>query len=163
MRAVVQRVGHASVAVRPHASPEHPSHGAGSPREGTTVGAIGRGLLVLLGVRRDDSPAQARWMAHKIAGLRVFPDDQDRMNRSVRDIAGEVLVVSQFTLFGDCGRGFRPSFVEAAPPELAEALYERVCAELEAEKVPVARGRFRAMMDVSLVNDGPVTIWLESP
>lgn len=146
MKAVVQRVSRASVTV-----------------DGEVVGEIGRGLLVLLGVAPADGDAEVRWMADKIAGLRIFPDDEGKMNRSVVDVGGGVLVVSQFTLFGDVKKGKRPSFIGAAPPEHAEPTYGRVCDALAAQGVPVARGRFRAAMDVALVNDGPVTLLLDTP
>jgi D-tyrosyl-tRNA(Tyr) deacylase len=146
MRALVQRVTRAAVDV-----------------EGRTTGAIGPGLLVLLAVAPDDGDAQVAWMAGKLARLRVFPDEDGRMNRSLADTGGSALIVSQFTLYGDCRRGNRPSFVGSAPPERAEPLYERLCAALEAEGVPVARGVFGAMMAVSLVNDGPVTVLVDSP
>lgn len=126
--------------------------------DGEEVGAIGPGLLVLLGVASDDTPATADWMADRIAGLRIFADDAGRMNRSVRDVGGEVLVVSQFTLYGDARSGRRPSFVGAARPELAEPLYLRV-----ADALGAARGRFGAHMEVELVNDGPVTLLLDTP
>lgn len=146
MRAVIQRVTQARVDV-----------------DGETAGAIGRGLLVLLGVGRGDGPGQARWMADKIAGLRIFEDDRGKMNRSVADVEGAVLVVSQFTLWGDCQKGRRPSFVEAAPPEHAQRLYEQCLAEVSARGIPVASGRFRTHMEVALINDGPVTLIVESP
>lgn len=146
MRAVVQRVSQATVTVG-----------------GETVGAIGRGLLILLGVAPADGDAEVRWMAEKIAGLRIFPDADGKMNLSLLDLGLEALVVSQFTLFGDVRKGKRPSFVGAAPPEHAEPTYGRVCDGLAALGVPVARGRFRAHMDVALVNDGPVTLFLDSP
>ena len=140
MRALVQRVSSASV-------------DAGGER----VATIGPGLLVLLGVRRGDGPAEADRIARKLAALRVFPDEQGRMNRSVRDAGGEILLVSQFTLYGDAGRGNRPSYAEAAAPEQAEPLYERVRAALGARG-----GRFGAHMAVGLVNDGPVTLLVEA-
>ena len=140
MRALVQRVARASVAV-----------------EGEEVARIGRGLLVLLGVRRDDDEAAADRLAGKLLGLRVFEDEDGRMNRSVADVDGQVLCVSQFTLYGDVSRGNRPSFVEAAPPGLAEPMYERVRAALGAQG-----GRFGARMAVELVNDGPVTLLVEA-
>lgn len=145
MRAVVQRVSHAQVVV-----------------EGEAVGKIGRGLLVLLGVTHTNTPAQADWLADKIVGLRIFPDDEDKMNRSLADVNGEMLIVSQFTLYGDCAKGRRPSFVAAAPPELAVLLYERFIEAVQAQGVPVATGRFGAMMQVELINDGPVTLIVES-
>jgi D-tyrosyl-tRNA(Tyr) deacylase len=140
MRAVVQRVRQASVVIA-----------------GQTVGSIGPGLLVLLGVAPGDGSAQAEWMADRVAGLRIFADAEGKMNRSVRDVGGGVLVVSQFTLYGDASKGRRPSFLGAARPELAEPLYTLVADRLEA-----ARGVFGADMQVSLVNDGPVTLILES-
>lgn len=146
MRALVQRVARASVEV-----------------DGRATGAIGAGLVVLLAVAPGDGEAQAAWMAAKLARLRVFPDEQGRMNRSLLESRGGALVVSQFTLYGDCRRGNRPSFVGSAPPDQAEPLYQRCCALLEAEGVPVARGVFGAMMEVSLVNDGPVTVLVDTP
>ena len=139
MRALVQRVGEAAVSV--------------DRRE---VARIGPGLLVLLGVRRGDGPEQADRLAAKLAALRIFADDQGRMNRSVTDVGGEILCVSQFTLYGDVRKGNRPSFVEAAPPDEAEALYERVRAALGAKG-----GVFGARMQIALVNDGPVTLLVE--
>jgi D-tyrosyl-tRNA(Tyr) deacylase len=136
VRAVVQRVGEASVTV-----------------EGEVVARIGPGLLVLLGVHRDDRETQADRIAEKLLALRLFPDDEGRMNRSVVDVGGEVLCVSQFTLYGDTRKGARPSFGDAAPGPVAEPLYERVCRQLGAQG-----GVFGAQMDVSLVNDGPVTL-----
>lgn len=149
MRAVVQRVARAEVRCR------------GS---GEVLGRIGPGLAVLLGVGSGDTEAEAAWMADKIAGLRIFPDSAGggNMNRSVRDVGGAVLVVSQFTLYGDCRKGRRPSFTEAMPPGPAEALYQRVVALLEQTGLPVAQGRFGAMMEVELINDGPVTLLLDS-
>jgi D-tyrosyl-tRNA(Tyr) deacylase len=136
VRALVQRVSSASVSV-----------------EGEEIAAIGAGLLVLLGVHREDSEDQADRMARKLLGLRIFEDDDGRMNLSVRDTGGEVLCVSQFTLYGDSSKGNRPGFVEAAPPEHADRLYERVREGLGAQG-----GRFGARMSVALVNDGPVTL-----
>jgi D-aminoacyl-tRNA deacylase len=145
MKALVQRVSEASVA------------------EGDRViGEIGPGLLVLLGVTAGDGVAQADLLARKIAGLRIFEDDDGKMNRSLREIGGSALVVSQFTLAADVRKGNRPSFIDAAPPKTAEALYEHFCARLQDEGVPVATGRFAARMAVRLINDGPVTIWLDS-
>jgi D-tyrosyl-tRNA(Tyr) deacylase len=147
MRAVVQRVSRASVTVGDE-----------------VVGAIGPGLLVLLGVAPTDTEEEGRWLAAKLASLRIFPDEQDKMNLSLLESGGEALVVSQFTLYGDTRKGRRPSFVAAAPPALAEPLYERFCEALAAEGVrQVARGRFGASMEVALVNHGPVTLILESP
>lgn len=144
MRAVVQRVARSSVWV-----------------DGRLVGEIGRGLNVLIGVREGDSDEDARWLAHKIAGLRVFEDEAGKMNLSLLDVGGEALVVSQFTLYGNTRKGFRPSFVDAAPPEIAEPLIERFVAFLREEGVPTQTGVFRAMMMVEIINDGPVTILLE--
>jgi len=146
MRAVVQRVSSSRVVVG-----------------GNVVGEIGRGLLVLLGVRTVDTIEQARWLADKVVGLRIFEDDQGKMNVSVADAGGSVLVVSQFTLYGDCSKGRRPSFIDAARPEVAEPLYEAFANAVRMQGVPVATGRFGAMMQVELVNDGPVTVILESP
>lgn len=145
MRAVVQRVSNARVEV-----------------DGETVGAIGRGLMVLLGVGREDGEQDAAWLADKVAGLRVFEDDQGRMSRSVEDVGGSVLVVSQFTLLGDCRKGRRPSFSAAAGPDQASDLYERYVAMLRGRGLEVATGIFQAMMDVHLVNEGPVTLLLDS-
>ncbi len=145
MRAVLQRVTRSSVEV-----------------EGSCVGRIGRGWLVLLGVERGDTDADAAWIAEKVLNLRAFEDEQGKMNRSAVDIGGGVLVVSQFTLLGDCRGGRRPSFTAAADPAEAERLYLR-CAELMAQSgLEVAKGVFRAMMNVELVNDGPVTLLLDS-
>jgi len=146
MKAVVQRVSRAAVRVA---------------RE--TIGQIGRGLLVLLGIGKSDTEADADWMINKLLNLRIFPDQDDKMNRSVTDIGGEILVVSQFTLYGDIRRGFRPSFTDAMPPADAEKFYNNFMVKLRsATPLKVAEGRFAAMMDVELVNDGPVTIVLES-
>ena len=144
MRAVCQRVSEARVTV-----------------DGVVAGEIGPGLLVLLGVARDDSPAEADRLAVKLAQLRVFEDEDGKFDRSVLDVGGAVLVVSQFTLMADTRKGNRPSFGKAAPPEQATALYERLCARLADEGVPVERGVFGARMAVALVNDGPVTIVLD--
>jgi D-tyrosyl-tRNA(Tyr) deacylase len=130
--------------------------------EGEIVGSIERGLLVLLGVAQDDREDDARWLADRISGLRIFEDDQGKMNRSLEEIGGAMLVVSQFTLLGDCRKGRRPSFTGAAPPALAEQLYETFVAAVGVRGIEVATGRFRAHMDVALVNDGPVTLILES-
>jgi D-aminoacyl-tRNA deacylase len=140
VRALVQRVSEASVAV-----------------EGEEIAHIGRGLVVLLGIGHGDGTAEADRLAGKLERLRVFEDDEGRMNLSVRDVGGELLVVSQFTLYGDARKGNRPSFVDAAPPEVAEPLYERVREALGAQG-----GRFGARMQVALVNDGPVTLLLEA-
>ncbi|MBX7235651.1 MAG: D-tyrosyl-tRNA(Tyr) deacylase [Caldilineales bacterium] len=144
MRVVIQRVSQASVTV-----------------EGRVVGAIGRGFLVLLGVTHGDGPEQVAWMAAKIAGLRLFADDQGLTNLALADVGGAVLVVSQFTLYADARKGRRPSFTDAAPPEIAEPLIERFIADLRAQGISVANGVFRAEMQVALVNDGPVTLILE--
>jgi D-tyrosyl-tRNA(Tyr) deacylase len=124
-------------------------------------GSIGAGLVVLLGIAVDDNEAAARGLAVKIARLRIFPDDEGKFDRSLLDVRGEALVVSQFTLIADTAKGNRPSFAAAAPPERAEALYERFCAELRSHGLPVETGVFGAKMDVELVNDGPVTIVLD--
>lgn len=144
MRAVVQRVARAEVAV---------------DRE--VIGEIEQGFLVLLGVGHDDTQADAVALAAKLVGLRVFSDEEGRMNRSLTEVGGSVLLVSQFTLLGDVRKGRRPSFTAAAPPELAEPLVAEVAAAIESHGVPVATGRFGAAMEVSLVNDGPVTVILE--
>jgi D-tyrosyl-tRNA(Tyr) deacylase len=148
MRAVVQRVSSAAVTV-----------------DARTVGAIGHGLLVFVGVEREDGPPDAEYVASKIRELRVFedPDDTSRhMNRSVQEVGGSVLLVSQFTLAGDCRKGRRPSFDEAAAPQIAKPLYEEVVRTLQSSGLTVATGEFQAMMQVSLVNDGPVTLLLDS-
>jgi D-tyrosyl-tRNA(Tyr) deacylase len=127
------------------------------------IGEIGRGLLVLLGIGKADTEADADWMINKLLNLRIFPDDADKMNRSVTDISGEILVVSQFTLFGDARKGTRPSFSDAMPPAEAETFYNGFMAKLRSTTaLVVSEGRFAAMMGVELVNDGPVTIILES-
>lgn len=145
MRACVQRVSEAIVTV-----------------EGEVAGQIGRGLLVLLGVAADDGDADAHWLAEKIVGLRIFEDEAGKMNLSLLETAGAMLVVSQFTLLGDCRRGRRPSFIAAARPEEAERLYQVFVEAVRAANVEVATGRFRSHMQVSLVNDGPVTLIVES-
>ncbi len=126
-----------------------------------TVGAIGQGLAVLVGVAPTDTEADARALADKLVGLRVFADDEGKMNRSVGEVGGSILAVSQFTLLADVGRGRRPSFVGAAPPEVAEPLVERLGELVEERGVPCAGGRFGAMMEVDLINDGPVTLVLD--
>jgi D-tyrosyl-tRNA(Tyr) deacylase len=145
MRAVVQRVSSASVAVGDR-----------------TVGRIHHGLLVLLGVENEDGPADVQYIAGKIGDLRIFEDDAHHMNRSVHEAGGSVLVVSQFTLAGDCRKGRRPSFDAAAAPTVARPLYEDVVRELRAKGLQVETGEFKAMMQVALVNDGPVTLLLDS-
>jgi D-tyrosyl-tRNA(Tyr) deacylase len=145
MRAIVQRVKEARVEV-----------------DGETVGRIGEGVLVLLGAGKDDTEEDAGYLAEKIVGLRIFEDSEGKMNLSVTDTGGGVLVVSQFTLYGDCRKGRRPSFDKAAPPEAAEALYELFVAKLRERGAKIETGKFRAMMDVHLVNSGPVTLMLDS-
>jgi D-tyrosyl-tRNA(Tyr) deacylase len=125
------------------------------------VGEIGRGFLLLAGFSHSDGDDQLQWMADKVAGLRLFPDDEGKMNRSLGDVDGAVLVVSQFTLYGDARKGRRPSFVDAAPPEQAEPLYRQFGAALAERGLRVETGEFGALMDVTLVNDGPVTLILE--
>ncbi len=146
MRALIQRVSKAQVMV-----------------EGETVGAISRGMLVLLGVQHDDTIDDVKYLASKLVTLRVFEDTEGKMNCDLREHDGAVLVVSQFTLYADCRKGRRPSFVRAAPSALAEQLYEAFVAAIEQHGVPVATGRFGTHMHIQLVNDGPVTILLESP
>ena len=145
MRAIIQRVKSASVTV-----------------EGTVVSEIQVGLLVFLGVAQEDTSADVDYMASKIANLRIFEDDEGRMNLSVLDVGGEALVVSQFTLYGDCRKGRRPSFIHAARPEKADPLYQAFMDEISRLGVPVKAGIFQAMMDVELINDGPVTMMLDS-
>lgn len=145
MRAVVQRVARAAVVI-----------------DGKVVGSIGPGLLAFVGIRRGDDDAAARWLCDKLLRLRVFDDGEGKMNRNVEEAGGGILLVSQFTLYGDVRKGNRPGFDEAASPQEAEPLYDRMVAYLqEISPVPVASGRFRAEMAVELVNDGPVTILLE--
>lgn len=146
MRAVVQRVAHASVGVG-----------------GEVVAQIRSGLVVLVGVAKTDTATDADWIADKVAGLRVFANAGGEFSASIDEVDGEVLIVSQFTLLGDVRKGRRPSFTEAALPEAADALYQRVQARLRARGIAVRAGRFRAHMHVGLVNDGPVTLLLESP
>src|SRR3954462_3497840 len=145
MRAVVQRVARASVTI-----------------EGQIAGEIGRGLLILLGVTHDDTRERAVWLAEKIAGLRIFSDDDGKMNRDVTEAGGGALVVSQFTLYGDCRKGRRPSFIDAAPPEKAIPLYEAFVNAVRALGIPTATGGFGALMQVDLQNDGPVTLIVDS-
>jgi len=144
MRVLLQRVTKGSVTV-----------------EGNVVGAVEHGFVALVGVGHEDGEQQAAWLAQKVAGLRVFEDADGKFNLSIQDVGGSVLVVSQFTLYADTRKGRRPSFVDAAPPEIAEPLVERFAQLLEAEGVPTAMGVFGAMMLVEIHNDGPVTIWLE--
>ncbi len=144
MRALVQRVTYGSVAVN-----------------GRIVGEIQRGFVLLLGVTHADTRAEADWLAAKVAGLRVFDDEAGKMNRSLLDVGGSALVVSQFTLYGDVRKGKRPSFTDAAPPEIAEPLVEYFCQQLRAQGVSVATGLFGAAMCVTIHNDGPVTLLLE--
>jgi len=129
--------------------------------DGATVGAIGRGFCVLAGFAPGDGDEQLAWMADKLAGLRVFGDGEGKMNLAIGEVGGAMLVISQFTLYGDAQKGRRPSFIGAAPPDIAEPLYRRFCALLRERGVTVETGRFGAMMDVELVNDGPVTLILE--
>ncbi|MEZ6067467.1 MAG: D-aminoacyl-tRNA deacylase [Planctomycetaceae bacterium] len=144
MRAVVQRVTAARVTV-----------------DQKIVGAIGPGLLVLLGVATDDTADDITYTASKIVGLRIFEDDEGKMNRSLAEAGGAMLVVSQFTLYGDCRKGRRPSFITAAQPELAKRLYEQFCTEVRGQGIPVATGQFQAQMAVDLTNDGPVTLLVD--
>ncbi|WP_425807508.1 D-aminoacyl-tRNA deacylase [Desulfitobacterium sp. Sab5] len=145
MRSVVQRVSRAAVRV-----------------DGETVGQIAKGFLVLLGVGREDSSQDLDWMVDKIIGLRVFEDEEGKMNRSILEEKGEILLVSQFTLYGDCRKGRRPSFSTAAPPQKAKALYDEAAAKIAARGVSVETGIFQADMKIDLVNDGPVTLLLDS-
>lgn len=154
MRAVVQRVSRAAVRVD--------SGGVESKVESKTVGEIGPGMVVLLGIRSGDSREAADSLAERVANLRIFADAEGKMNLSVQDVQGAVLAVSQFTLFGDARRGRRPSYMDAAPPEEAEPLYEYFLAALRGQGLRVESGVFRATMEVELVNDGPVTILLDS-
>lgn len=145
MRAVVQRVKEARVEI-----------------DGSIVGEISKGLLIFLGVGENDTEKECEYMANKVINLRIFPDENDLMNLSLMDINGAALVVSQFTLWGDCRKGRRPSFIEAARPEKANRLYEHFISLLKDKNISVATGKFQEMMDVHLVNDGPVTILLDS-
>ena len=146
MRIVIQRVSQAKVEV-----------------DGKTVGEISRGLLVLFGAHKDDQAAQTLWLANKLVNLRIFADAQDKMNLSLLDIQGEVLIVSQFTLYGNCLEGRRPEFTTAAPPALATTLYEKFIEEVKAHKLKVDTGIFGARMQVSLINDGPITLIIDAP
>lgn len=145
MRAVVQRVSQASVTI-----------------DGTIVSAIERGFLILLGITHTDSEAEALYLARKIAGLRLFEDDDGKLNLGLAEVTGSALVVSQFTLYGDVRKGRRPSFIEAARPEQAIHLYQRFCQLLTGQGIAVQQGVFQAHMAVALVNDGPVTLWLDT-
>ena len=145
MRSVVQRVKRASVTV-----------------DGERVGEISAGLMILLAVGQEDGEDAITWMVDKLVGLRIFEDEDGKMNRSIQDVGGEILMVSQFTLFGDCRSGKRPSFKTAAPPEQAKALYERIVTGIRSHGLKVETGVFQAQMDVELVNDGPVTLLLDS-
>jgi D-aminoacyl-tRNA deacylase len=145
MRAVLQRVSRAGVMVA-----------------GETIAQIQQGLLVLLGIERADTMENAQWLAEKIVGLRVFNDAEGKMNLDLAEVGGSILVVSQFTLYGDCRKGRRPSFVDAAPPETAIPLYEGFVQAVRALGIPALTGRFGAMMEVDLVNDGPVTLIVDS-
>ncbi|NLA74447.1 MAG: D-tyrosyl-tRNA(Tyr) deacylase [Deltaproteobacteria bacterium] len=145
MRAVIQRVKEARVEI-----------------EGAVVGKISKGLLIFLGVGENDTEKECEYMANKIANLRIFPDQDDLMNLSIMDIKGAALIVSQFTLWGDCRKGRRPSFIEAARPEKAIPLYERFIELIKKQDIEVATGRFQETMDVHIVNDGPVTILIDS-
>ena len=145
MRACVQRVSLARVRV-----------------DGEIVGEIGRGFMVLLGVAAGDGSAELRWMVDKVVGLRVFDDGEGKMNLALADVGGELLVVSQFTLLGDCRKGRRPSFISAAPPEMAERMYDEFVTAARAAGIRVATGKFRTHMEVELVNNGPVTLLLDS-
>ena len=144
MKALIQRVKRASVTI-----------------EGNLYSKIGKGILVLLGVEKGDDKSNAEKLAEKIAKLRIFEDENGKMNKSVSDIAGEILIVSQFTLCGDCKKGTRPSFDKSAPPEIAEDLYEYFVEQFKTLNIPVSTGKFCAMMDVELINDGPVTFMIE--
>lgn len=145
MRAAIQRVKEARVEV-----------------EGEVVGKIGKGILLFLGIRKDDTQDDIKYLADKVLRLRIFEDDAGKMNLSITDVGGEILVVSQFTLYGDCRKGRRPSFDEAASPDMAERLYGLFVEELKKRGIDVQTGRFRALMDIHLVNSGPVTILLDS-
>lgn len=145
MRAVIQRVKQASICV-----------------DGTTIAEIGRGLLALVGIARDDTRENLIWTARKILDIRIFNDDEGKLNLSLQDIKGELLLVSQFTLYGDCRKGRRPSYTEASPPAEAEKLYDEFVQVVRQMKPDVKTGKFQAMMDVALINEGPVTIILDT-
>lgn len=144
MKALIQRVKRASVTI-----------------DGELYSKIGKGLLILLGVEKGDETENSKKLAQKVAGLRVFEDEHDKMNLSIKDVDGEILVVSQFTLCGDCKKGTRPSFDKAAPPDIANSLYEDFVKNLRNDGFKVETGKFRAMMDIELINDGPVTFMVE--
>lgn len=155
MRAVVQRVSHASVTIKdPELSAE--------PNGDWVTGAIDQGLLVLVGVGPDDTEVEAKWLANKVAHLRIFKDEAGKMNKSVIDVGGAILAVSQFTLYGDCRRGRRPAFTDAAPPAMAAPLFERFVELTRATGARCETGRFQAHMRVELLNDGPVTLILDT-
>ena len=145
MRALIQRVARAEVKV-----------------DGQSVGSVGKGMLILLGVHKEDRPEQTAWMVQKLLNLRIFADAQDKMNLSLKEIEGEALIVSQFTLYGNCLEGRRPDFFAAAPPEQARAIYEKFVAEMKQALGRIQTGVFGARMEVSLVNDGPVTFVIDS-
>ena len=145
MKAVIQRVSSASVSV-----------------DNTQISSINNGFLILLGVQQGDDEKDLEYLVNKTAGMRIFKDDKQHMNLSIKDVNGEALVVSQFTLCADTHKGRRPSFIHAAPPEIAKQMYQQFCEQLKIAGVPVQTGKFGAMMDVSLINDGPVTIILDS-
>ena len=145
MKAVIQRVSSASVSV-----------------DNTQISSINNGFLILLGVQQGDDEKDLEYLVNKTARMRIFKDDKQHMNLSIQDVNGEALVVSQFTLCADTHKGRRPSFIHAAPPEIAEQMYQQFCEQLKVAGVPVQTGKFGAMMDVSLINDGPVTIILDS-
>jgi D-aminoacyl-tRNA deacylase len=145
MRAVVQRVSQASVSIR-----------------GARVGSIGPGLVVLLGIHKEDTEKEIQWMTDKIVHLRIFEDERGKMNRSLVDIGKEMLIVSQFTLYGDCRKGRRPGYSSAAPPEKAEPMYRKFIELVKKHKIQTATGQFQEMMEVSITNSGPVTLLLDS-
>ncbi len=145
MRTVVQRVSKAQVSI-----------------DGGVKGAIGKGLVILLGIRAEDTIKELQWLADKIVHLRIFEDESGKMNKSLTDIGGEMLIISQFTLYGDCRKGRRPGFSTAAPPAVAEPLYQQFIEEVKAKGITVATGTFQAEMQVELTNDGPVTLLLDS-
>lgn len=145
MRTVVQRVSKAQVSI-----------------EGDVKGVIGKGLVILLGIRREDTTKELQWLVDKVVHLRIFEDESGKMNKSLTDIGGEMLIISQFTLYGDCRKGRRPGFSTAAPPAIAEPLYQQFIKEVKAKGITVATGTFQAEMQVELINDGPVTLLLDS-